>query len=855
MQALFIALPTLVETIIQKHLAPKLPQGFVVSDLEFKIEKIGIRHTLVTHVNMGQDLSADFVELQYNFKDLKNFQLEKLIISGLKIHARVDADNQLLFNGETFPRKIKDAPKDTGDPNHFKADSFPGFIPKQVVLRKSNLSITTPDHKILVPFDLLASLDIQKNKAVLNARFHPFGQTVKTLISGDFYSGIEFVKLEARSFNPEVLTGLLSGILPETGKIRFSGPVDIDISKKLDTWQFSLSQLKLDYTNFSDEFSDGLSGGKIQSNAKIENFTALVGLQTGKIVARGGFDLSGSLVPAMGLVFDLKLFRKEDSPPSFDLTLKNRQVNEIILVHRSNRMNFKQPNFLFKLKGNLAHQTGDFLFNCKNFRATQGKETLFVENILLKSGIKGDFSEKGKGFDFDIQSDLSRIKLAANPDRASIEAVSLKGKAGFTKQFFPLVQLDARIKNGKIEIPKSKITATGINAIVPLDFPFKNGNSKGSFFVQEIGYDNKFKAGLKGNITQSKPLGLNIGGQLAIEDLDGFSLRFEGRAEGDQPYVKIDFFTDPFLLMPSQIKKIMPKLSLSADSFVQFSSKGTFEYKYHDIKTQASIMIDEGHLFFPDMNLTLSGIAGAINFNDLVVPESLPGQVLTIDKIRAGQFQFDKAKARFSIEDGESVNIENFRFNWCNGLVSTESIRLPAKDNLLSLILYCDRLELSSLLKQTGAFHAEGEGALSGRIPVVYSNGNISFDKGFLFSTPGQGGRVVIKNTEKITVGIPLDTPEFAQLDLAREALKDFDYTWAKLELNTFEDTLYVNMELDGKPAKLLPFEYQKDIGSFIRVDASSPGSRFQGIKMDVNLKLPFNQVLKFGNKINSILN
>jgi hypothetical protein len=154
-----------------------------------------------------------------------------------------------------------------------------------------------------------------------------------------------------------------------------------------------------------------------------------------------------------------------------------------------------------------------------------------------------------------------------------------------------------------------------------------------------------------------------------------------------------------------------------------------------------------------------------------------------------------------------------------------------------------------------GAFHAEGEGSLSGRIPVVYSGGNISFDKGFLFSTPGKGGRVMIKNTQNLTAGIPMDTPEFGQLDLAREALKDFDYQWAKLELNTSGDTLFMKMELDGKPAGLLPFEYKKEVGSFVRVDASSPGSRFQGIKLNVNLKLPFNQVLKFGNKLNSFLN
>ena len=88
-----------------------------------------------------------------------------------------------------------------------------------------------------------------------------------------------------------------------------------------------------------------------------------------------------------------------------------------------------------------------------------------------------------------------------------------------------------------------------------------------------------------------------------------------------------------------------------------------------------------------------------------------------------------------------------------------------------------------------------------------------------------------------------------------QEALKDFNYKWAKLKFHTQEDTLFVDMELDGKPSKILPFEYSKESGGFIRVDASSPGSHFQGIKLDVNLKLPFNEVIKSGNKLKSIFN
>lgn len=113
----------------------------------------------------------------------------------------------------------------------------------------------------------------------------------------------------------------------------------------------------------------------------------------------------------------------------------------------------------------------------------------------------------------------------------------------------------------------------------------------------------------------------------------------------------------------------------------------------------------------------------------------------------------------------------------------------------------------------------------------------------------------MIRNPEKLMAGIPMDSPGFNQLDLAGEALKDFEYTWAKLTFTTQGDTLTANMELDGKPGRILPFVYEKDINSFVRVDAKSPGSRFQGIKLDVNLTFPFNQVVTFGNKIRKLLN
>ena len=900
-QGLILGLPAIVGTLIQNKL-PKILEGSVLagSDLKFKIEKVGKTHALVTGIKLGEDLSVDLAEIQYRLEDFKTLNLEKIIIFGLTVHAILDSDNLLRFNGIKIPGKKKEP-----DPDQSKA-SFFSMLPEKIVFKGAVLSIKTMeyemdqgmDQEIKIPFELLASIQpnkqkVSKQKLSLNASFYPFGQEIKTIISGDLSSGLEFVKVEARSFNPEFLSSILRDFLPDKTKVHFSGPhfsgpVDMDLLKTRDTdWKFNISGLNLE--------SPDLTG--IISATKIKNFTASVQADKGKLIAMGGFDLSTTLALPMGLEFGLTINPKQVNPkqinpkqidpeqtdqnqnsfPFFDLTMKNKAMDTLSLTHGSFQAIVNQPNFDFSFKGDFTRQTGQFGFDCKNTRVKYAEETLFVRNILVNSGIQGDFSGKGKGISFDIKSDLSGIKLASGSGQVECKAASLAGKLGVSKLLHPMVMsLEARIKNGKMVSKDLKISASGINARMPFVFPLKGSNKSGSFSIAHIVYDKEFKAALKGNIIQSQSVnklpdkssdksyktlykslgGIKVNGIGTMPDFKGFKLDFNGEAGFDkQIHASIYFKTDPFSLTSEHMGKQMPDFSMDLDSFVRFSSKGTIAYKDHRLQTQASIMLDDGRLFFPDMDLLINGIVGGIDFNDLITPESLPGQVLTIESIKTSQFQFDNAKLKFSIEDGNSLNIENLRFNWCKGLVSTESVRLPAKDNNLSLILYCDRLELSEMLKQMGAFHAEGEGTLNGRIPMVYSNGNISFDNGFLFSTPGSGGRVVIENTEKIIAGIPMDTPEFAQLDLAREALKDFDYKWAKLELNTFEDTLNVKMQLDGKPAGLLPFEYKKDIGSFVRVDGSSPGSRFQGIKMDVNLKLPFNQVMKFGNKIKTIFN
>ena len=260
-----------------------------------------------------------------------------------------------------------------------------------------------------------------------------------------------------------------------------------------------------------------------------------------------------------------------------------------------------------------------------------------------------------------------------------------------------------------------------------------------------------------------------------------------------------------------------------------------------------------GKVAMPENQLVIQGIQMSLEIPNLPEPRSAPGQKLRFAKLLLGDLTIENGIIDYQIESLNTLLIEKSQFDWSGGKVDTQAIRLSRGIEDYNIIFYCDRLNLAKVLEQFGAAAAEGDGSVSGRIPIRYAEGRLSFDDGFLFSTPGAGGKIRLTGTEILTAGLPPNTPQFAQMELAREALKDYDYSWAKLRLNSEGEILLLQMQMDGKPAKTLPFVYKKDIGGFIKVEADTKGSRFQSIRLDVNFRLPLNKLLQYKDLIKMI--
>jgi hypothetical protein len=246
---------------------------------------------------------------------------------------------------------------------------------------------------------------------------------------------------------------------------------------------------------------------------------------------------------------------------------------------------------------------------------------------------------------------------------------------------------------------------------------------------------------------------------------------------------------------------------------------------------------DEG-----DMEVT--GIELSARMPDLFRGVTAPAQLLSFDRAGVGDLEVTDGRIRYQVEPDGTILVESLTGRWAGGAISTGAFRISTREasDELGVTIYCDRLNLATVLRQLGVAQAEGEGGVNGKVPVRLRGGRLIFDDGFLYSTPGKGGTIHVRGADLITAAGDAET----QVALAAEALKDYEYDWATLRLNTEDDDLLMGLSFNGRPAGPLPFAYDRTVGGFVRVSGEAAGSRFQGIRLDVNFRLPLDRLLRY---------
>ncbi len=293
----------------------------------------------------------------------------------------------------------------------------------------------------------------------------------------------------------------------------------------------------------------------------------------------------------------------------------------------------------------------------------------------------------------------------------------------------------------------------------------------------------------------------------------------------------------------------------------QWSCKGDLEFyaAYHIYPRQSSgtaeLHWSDGSVQNPDLQLDVQGIDFDFVLPDLPVLESRANQTLTFRTASFQQVKMEEGKLQFRMESPKVWYIEDLGFKWCDGKIRLASTKIAPEEQRLSAVLHCDRIQLTKFLSQVGMGNLKGNGTISGMIPVYLQQNKILFQDGFLYSTPGEQGRIQGNISDKLWDSVNQATGGAVntELDLAKDALKDFTYSWAKIYLESEEkqDLLNLKLQFDGKPEQLLYYEFNDKKQGFQKTKVPY---RFQGIQLDVNVSLPVNNTLKLLNHFSSML-
>ncbi len=820
-QCIIIFLPGISTHIVQSTLGP-LPGN---PSFDFTISRVGANYTQISNLSFGEDLRLDTIRFTFRMDTKNIISVEKIVISGLNATLHLDEKKRIQVSGFLFPQDKK---VDHSGPvfNISAFESYFAYLPGHIVLKNSTIFIDTGKDRLCIPVEGDVRLDRDTRLADMKLSILPMNQKITLGVTADLSKGPVQMKISADGrvqinspgialspFKFEILSQIASGTVAQ-----FSLTLQNEIAK---TWDITpeLMELPLSTADFPDQIQFFDPQFRLFVSGNLEH-------QTGKLAFSGT---------------SLKSFRNDNANHTDFMNTSGLQVKAEF------DGNFGCPE-------SLKHIKLDALVDKIAFQ--QHNRKMNTISLTASSDAVFTFSNSGIVLDMDVNAVCNKTKIVSGQATAFVRKAGIKGKIEKQTSSGICFQLKPFLSDTDITMKDKGIQAKGVYFELPVTYPFKDINAFGRAGIKKIILHDHIFPAVSAKVVQTSDLAMDIQGK--VTGFPGLVIDFSAQTGLDSamtPFAKGQITTNQSSITQNTLIPFVPGV-FGGDNFkFDISARADFSYTNQKINSSADIQLTNGTLKSAESDLSASGISANIHFNDLMVPETIPGQYINIDMFHAGRFNFNNGKIRFSLEDGKSINIENLKFNWCNGIVSTEAFRLPSDDNAIHLTLYCDRLEMEDFFHQLGAFDSEGGGTLSGRIPVVMENTEIGFDNGFLFSTPGEGGRIFIKDLDRMLAGIPMNTPEFSQLDLAGEALKNFEYNWIKLKLNTHGDTLAVNMQLDGKPVSALPFEYNRNLKSFVRVNAQSPGSNFQGIKLDVNLTLPFNQVVQFGNNLKRIMN
>lgn len=192
----------------------------------------------------------------------------------------------------------------------------------------------------------------------------------------------------------------------------------------------------------------------------------------------------------------------------------------------------------------------------------------------------------------------------------------------------------------------------------------------------------------------------------------------------------------------------------------------------------SSGQLELGPLSFNVAGLQLNGLEGSIAFDSLLPPSTAGPQELRLNAANIGLL-LSNGRLLFDLRPGGQISIEDMRFDLAGGRLSADPFILDlSRAGNTAVMMRADNVDLSGMIMLSGIDGLQGEGTLTGRLPLQLTSEGLTVADGVL-EAAGEG----------VLRYVPGELPAFLKGDdlrsrMLREALQNFQYDALSLTLS-----------------------------------------------------------------------
>ena len=195
----------------------------------------------------------------------------------------------------------------------------------------------------------------------------------------------------------------------------------------------------------------------------------------------------------------------------------------------------------------------------------------------------------------------------------------------------------------------------------------------------------------------------------------------------------------------------------------------------------------------------VDGLAADVPFESGVSFRTIERPSVSFRRATAGNVRLDQGRLAFQFTPRE-LFVDRLEVGWCKGSLNAYSVHLDLKNPKDDFIVYADRIDFGEALMMVLPFKGMMQGVLYGRFPVGFDNWHVKLSTGFLYSLPGQGGKLKLDDdTQMATLLGKAGIKGEVQAPLAK-ALSNMDFSTFKMDLEPGQgDEGTLRIKLAGK--------------------------------------------------------